>query len=309
MNSSLQCFTHCTSFCKRLHSILDNNLNDKELSKKFKKILSDIDKGIDQIDSSGIKIILSKAEKKYIGNEQNDANEFITIFLNTLLKELKGIGEYKRINYIGEDVLGIQAFLKLENRFFDKNQSFLLDLFYGRLKRDYICAENTDHIIAVKFDNFSTLILPQPNKYYDIIHLLNQYQEGQPINGTIYCNKCNKDVKYSIRTSIYNIPNYFIICLEQENKYNSKILEYPLELSIKDFMNKDFIKQNEQYFLKSLICYTGNRESGHYIAKCYNECDEKWYEINDSYYYEIHSDEVVDSNAIILFYEKIGNNI
>ena len=39
-----------------------------------------------------------------------------------------------------------------------------------------------------------------------------------------------------------------------------------------------------------------------------NEYDEKWYEINDYYYYEIYIEEVISkSNTIILFYEKYNN--
>lgn len=35
--------------------------------------------------------------------------------------------------------LGKNAFEKLENKFFLKNKSYMLNLFYGKLKRNYIC--------------------------------------------------------------------------------------------------------------------------------------------------------------------------
>ena len=62
-------------------------------------------------------------EEKYKYNEQNDANEFITIFLNQLLKDLKGIGEYW-IEKIPNGELEKNAFEKLEKRFFPPNKSF-----------------------------------------------------------------------------------------------------------------------------------------------------------------------------------------
>ena len=48
-----------------------------------------IEKGETMIDASTIKQILSKVEDKYKTNEQCDANEFISIFLNSKLIELK----------------------------------------------------------------------------------------------------------------------------------------------------------------------------------------------------------------------------
>jgi len=297
MNSSLQNFIHCEKFKILVHSIKDNFLFDKPLTKEFKFLVDQIYKGEDELDASKIKEELSKVEEKYKYNEQNDANEFITIFLNQLLFELKGIGVKEYIKGVSPiNPLENKAFEKLENRFFEKNKSFLLNLFYGRLKREYICKNG--HIFSIKFNNYNTLILPQPEQSNDIIDLLNLYQEEKQIKDTIFCEKCQKEVKYSIKTIIYDIPEYFILCLEKEAIYSSHGLNYPKELHSKTFMEKG----NEKYILNSLIVYSGNRKTGHYIAKCCQ--DNQWYYISDNYYRRIDDEEINDQNAIILFYYR-----
>ena len=264
MNSSLQNILHCEMFINLMRSIQDYKLTNKPLAREIKKIINQIDKGKDELDPSNIKSILSEVEEKYKYNEQNDANEFITIFLNQLLKELIGVGiENYKLCKVPNNELEKNAFYKLENRFFEKNKSFLLNLFYGRLKREYICVK--EHVCLVKFNKFNTLILPQPVKSNKIIDLLKLYQDSKAINDTIFCQICKKDVKYSIKTKIYSIPKYFILCLEKESFYyhSSQSIDYPINLKTEDFM------ENHQgsYELKSLIEYSGNRKAGHYKAK------------------------------------------
>jgi len=295
MNSSLQNLIHCEEFTKLIHSIKGVKLNNKPLTQSFNKLIDDSYKGKDKLESSPIKEILSEVEENYKFNHQNDANEFITIFLNKLLIELQGSNNYIKAKPPLKQI-EVNAFNRLENKFFLKNNSFLLNLFYGRLKREYIC-EN-DHIFNIKFNNYNTLILPQPTNSNNIIDLLNLYQGKKMINDTIFCEKCKGEVKYSIKTSIYDIPTYFILCLEKKSAYNYLGLDYPEILQTEDFMENN----NGNYILNSLIRYSGNGKYGHYIAKvCQNE---QWYLINDDDYHPINKTDIKDKNAIILFYLK-----
>jgi ubiquitin C-terminal hydrolase len=297
MNSSLQCLIHSKNLKKKIKSIHFGEINiceNKKLLKEFYSILQNKDNST-IVDPSKLKKVLGEIEEKYKYNEQNDANEFITIFLNQLLVELKGFGKYETKN-IPKDPLEKKAFTKLENKFFLKNKSFLLDLFYGRIKRDYICEKG--HTCCVKFNNYNTLILPQPEDSNNIVDLLNLYQENKSINDTIFCSECQKEVKYSLKNSIYNIPDYFILCLEKDIINSSNGLEYPKILKTKDFMKNN----DNEYKLYSLIVYFGNREHGHYKAKIIQ--DDHVYNISDSVYSIVNSKEIFDKNAIILFYEK-----
>lgn len=300
MNSSLQNLLHCEDFANRMHSISDTNLYNKPLAKEIKNLMTQIYNGENELDPRKIKVILSEVEEKYKYNEQNDANEFITIFLNQLLKELNGTSpnEYQT-EKIPKTELELKAFYKLEDKFFLKNRSFLLNLFYGRLKREYTCKKG--HVVSIKFNNFNTLILPHPEDSDKLVDLLNLYQKEKLINDTIFCNDCQKECQYKIATKIYNIPKYFIVCLEKESDYNYTGISFPLDLKTDKFMKNGY--ENGNYYLNSYIEYSGNRKSGHYTAKVCQ--DNKWYSISDSYYHPIDNSELYNKSAIILFYTRI----
>ena len=296
MNSSLQCILNSKKFLECLEKIPNKKNPNMRLINEILIFLDKLSQGETLLNPSNIKEILGEVEEKYKYYEQNDANEFITIFLNEILKETKGIGEYKVQNIPNEE-FERKSFYKLENKFFLKNKSFLLNLFYGRLKREYICENG--HTCLVKFNNYNTLILPHPDKSNKIIDLLNIYQQNKKINDKILCNLCQSEIKYSIKTSIYDIPEYFILCLEKETIYSSPCLDYPKILDSKDFTDNI----TDKYSLVSLIVYLGDRDRGHYTAIC--EKNDNLYHISDSNYTKIEPNEINDRNAIILFYEKI----
>ena len=294
MNSSLQNLFHCNFFLQSMNSINDNKLEGKKLAKEIKKLIKDIRDGQDYLDPKNIKDILAETIPKYKNNEQNDANEFIIIFLNQLLKEVQEIGKYVQCT-VPINEMELEAFNNLENKFFLKNKCFLLNLFYGRLKKEYICEKG--HVCLVKFNIFSSLTLPQPKETKTIEELLNLYQNDKMIEDTILCKKCKKECKYSIASKIYSIPNYFILNLENENSYYSPDIIYSNFLETKNFM--DGI--NKKYYLTSIVSYSGNKQAGHYIAKVLH--NEEWYLINDSHYWKIEdTSEILDSYAKILFY-------
>ena len=297
MNSSLQCIFNSKKLLENVEKINPENNNKLRLTKEISLLEKEVEKGETILDPRNIKEILAETIEKYKYNEQNDANEFIIIFLNQLLKELYEIGKYDP-GEIPINEMELDAFNKLEKKFFLKNKCFLLNLFYGRLKKEYICENG--HLCLVKFNNFSSLTLPPQNDKNELIDLLKLYQGDKKIDDTIFCSICETKKHYSIKTSIYNIPEYFIISIEKDKLYSSNGIKYPKILETKDFMDT---KNNEKYSLISLIIYFGDKKSGHYTAKC--EKNNNWYNISDSIFINIDQSEINDKNAKILFYEKI----
>ena len=293
INSSLQNLFHCNFFLKSMNSISDKRIEGKKLANEIKRLSKEIYDGKDDLESKKIKQILSEAIEKYKYDEQNDANEFIIIFLNQLLKELNEIGKYEP-GLIPTNQMELDAFNKLEKNFFLKNKCFLLNFFYGRIEKEYCCEKG--HLCLVKFNNFSSLTLPKSNKSSTIEELLNLYQTNKQIEDTILCKECQKVCKYSIKTKIYNIPKYFILSLEKDDThYSSDIIDSRI-IETKNFMEGI----NKKYYLTSLVSYSGNKKAGHYIAKVLQ--DNEWCLINDSHYWKIDASEILDKYAKILFY-------
>ena len=310
MNSSLQGILHCEEYNNKMKE--NQSQLTKELVKEYLKILESIESGKEIIDASNIKIILSKVEEKYKTNEQCDANEFITIFLNQMLNELKGIEPLSNNNFpnnINDQEMKKQ-FERLNKLFINKNNSFLIDLFYGKLIKEIYCIKG--HRISIKFQIYNIIELPimeyinndKTNKV-ELIDLLKEYQKEHNIDEKIECNECGKEVKCYSKTTIFNIPKYLILFLNQDLKRytNLQFVDFKETLETKDFVkNMDL---NKEYNLIGLIDYYGNREYGHYTASCKNLKDNNWYYISDTYISKIDDfNEIKSKNAFILFYEQ-----
>ena len=318
MNSSLQCLFQLNNFKKYILNIPDELLEEKELTKEFKDLLNIIEKEERMINASKIKKILSKVEDKYKTNEQCDANEFISIFLNQMLNELKGFGQSSKINFpnnIKDDEMKKQ-FERLNKLFIYKNNSFLIDLFYGRLLKELYCEKG--HRISIKFQIYNMIELPinecfnKIKKFFfqyfnrnynkvELIDLLKEYQNNHLVDGEIECEKCGRNVKYYSKTTIFDSPQYLIIFLNQnlENYYNSQFVNFE-----ETFHTKGLIEGNNKiYRLVGVIDYFGNRENGHYTASCIK--NNIWYYISDTYVERLNNfNDVKSKNACILFYSR-----
>lgn len=134
-----------------------------------------------------------------------------------------------------------------------------------------------------------------------------------------YCEKCNKHVTKAIKnTCIYKLPPIIVFCFQRYRggKKNMDVVEYP----IKDLdMSKHVQNQSNQYKQEEMLydLYAivnhlgGGLNSGHYIADCYNEEAQSWYNFNDSTITKIScpDDESLrkrlqSNNNYVLFYKR-----
>ena len=297
LNSSLQVFFHLKLFNEKIKNF-GSQFNNKELSYKYLELINEIDKGKSTIfDAKRIKSKLSEIESKYKYDYQHNANEFISLFLNQMKEEFKLIKDSDK-TIIQPKPNEKESFEKLENRFFKKFDSFLTELFYGRLKKEIICL-NCNEVIKVNFQVYNMIeLLDSSNNSLE--NLLIKYQKEKQISSKIkiICQHCKNDnYNYYSKTTIYNLPYYFII-----------YLVYP----IYNFNENDYIiksnnicekNNNEEYELISSIAYYGNYKNGHYYAKC-KDYDGTWYDFSDENYRKIENKNIIDSNDVILFFKK-----
>ena len=318
MNSSLQGIFHCDEYNTKmkLYHKKNESLKTKVLVNEYINILDLIEKGEKEINVLNIKKILSKVEEKYKTNEQCDANEFISIFLNQMLNELKGIGPLSNNifpNNINDPEMKKQ-FERLNKLFINKNNSFLIDLFYGKLIKELYCRKG--HRVSIKFQIYNMIELPiykclsyiqyffNYNNKVELIDLLKEYQENHNLDEMIKCNECGKEVKCYSKTTIFNIPKYLILYLNQDLKYSSNLqyVNFNEILETNEFLKDS--KLDKKYNLVGVIDYYGNREFGHYTANCKNLIDNNWYDINDANLVPIDFNYIKSKNALILFYEQ-----
>jgi hypothetical protein len=67
-------------------------------------------------------------------------------------------------------------------------------------------------------------------------------------------------------------------------------------------LNQDDGRSEKLYDLYGVVHHQGALSGGHYVASLKSETDGQWRLFNDAQIYEIHSRDVVDSSAYILFY-------
>ena len=304
INSSIQCLFHLKNFIDFIlnspgtplisstRNLLINMINHKNGSNNCNLSVKEI------------KMEMGKIDDRYNYNRQEDANEFISNFLDALYKETSQ-NKYIIENFYYKDSLEKEAFDKFKIKFYDrKGYSKLNDIFYGIYITEKYCGCRK---ISVKFNAFNMIELPiykfnnDKGDYatLDIKEILDSHFSKSKIYDSI-CENCHKDVY--IKTSIYKLPENLIIFFGRtaNGKYIPNKINYDETLKIEDYLFRPIDKK--KYSLDCVIEHSGSSESGHYTAICKINPD-NWYYFSDSFYHPIHSD--FDSrDAIILLYKS-----
>lgn len=318
LNSSLQLLTRIIDLKNGIYNyekkylINEDTDTNGKLFIEFKKILNKIDNSKDNdliIDPKALKNIMGNLDEKYYENNQEDANEFISIFIDGLrmetlnkLKE-KEINKYKNLKI--SDELIRNAYDSFFKRFYLKRgHSFLLDIFYGILLSKTYCKSCNE--TTFKFNPYNMLELPiiqmaknNKKKSLELKMILNEFRDDKKYEGK--CEKCNTSKYMYTKTLLYTFPKYLMICFGRtfgnEYIYNNITYDKNLEL-ISDYDNKKY-----NYSIECVIEHSGGAHYGHYSTLCpkdkNNNC---WYRFSDSYCDQtdigFHS-----KNALILLYK------
>lgn len=311
LNSSLQLLTRVNDLKEKILNFNDINKDintNGQLTKEFKRILYKIENDEEGrvISPDKLKRVMANIDERYTKNHQEDANEFISFFLNALISETAN--KNKVIDKIEVyDINDEEAFNKFYKKFYiKKGYSFILELFYGIIKTEKICKSCKERNF-IKFSSFNVLDLPiyslaKSNKILDLKIILNKYLSEYKNNG-FNCIKCNANNVYT-NTAIYSLPKYLILFLARivENEYLYNEIKYPEQFNFNEYTNNSIrIKANYNYKLECVIEHSGGAYSGHYTALC-RILDNCWYDFSDSYGY-MHSQGFESKNAIILLYK------
>ena len=293
MNSSLQIFFHLEQFVEKIVNIKLNN-NNQLLSIEIQNILK-ITENNSIADPIKIKNIINSIQPEYKNDDQEDAFELITIFLEQLKQELKNIDNNYKPNININDNEELNAWNKFKKRHIDKYNSFIWELFYGIIKKEIICEKK--HRILINYIPFNIIELPQFNENITLINLIEYFQKENEVFAKYECNKCGEIDKYFIKKTIITLPKYLLIYSDKNKIKNINEIKY------KDII-KEESKNNDIYQLKGLIGYNGNSYSGHYYSRCkiYND----WYYFSDSNFKKIETPNI-SQNDIILVLELKTN--
>ena len=299
LNSSIQCLFRLEEFSNKI-----SNCSGGKLVEATKNLIKDMKDECKILSVSEIKEAMIEYDEKYGGVKPEDANEFISDYLNALLEETR-IKDNNINNEIKINNDCDENFLHFLNRFYKDGKSFISDLFYGILRTEYKC-KKCNFIFSIKYHSFNIIDLPlinlkNKNNSFEMEDIITNFISEKEVLNT-KCKKCNNNTY--IKTVFHKLPPYLILYFERnDTNYIKNDINILKKINFNYFLEKDESK-NKCYNLKGIIYYSFLKDNKtHYSSCCLIE--KKWYYFDDNDYNS--SEEIIEYKGdypIILFYEK-----
>ena len=301
INTCVQCLGFCGEF---LAFVLNENseefkhVKEGDLLYELRDIYNALwikDTGL--IPTRFLKILECHLDFLQLG-EQNDIQEFLTIFIDKLngsiAKDITAKRHHNESNEVcfknpGLDKLKKRCDVAWKNSV-GKEYSPLIDMFYGQLIVQIVCG-NCDKIHHT-MEPFSVLLLPIPEKEDEelnletcLTHLFKDEVLNQDENNVWKCDGCNNCAKSVKSTKIWRFPRILTVCMKRftyDGKKNNKLVGVPSKLDISKFGIYTAENNKSTYELSSVACHMGNQHRGHYYALCKHVKNGRWYKIDDT---------------------------
>lgn len=283
INTAIQCLSHCPEF---LHLVLENtNNNNSSLINELKSILTEIWINDNSLRPYRFINVLKTYIKDIEIHEQNDINEFISLFLDKLNKDISYKNRTSKYdlmekNKYSKSQYDIQKY-KMDISWIEKTgveYSKLIELFYGNSITQIICG-HCNHI-SHNYEIYSSIMLP----LYDTLdESIKQYFKDEFLNDIDMdwkCDECKHRTKSKKTTKLWKLPNILIITLKRFTdalQKNTKHVNIPMILDLQKYT---LSRDNTKYKLTSIACHSGSFFGGHYVAACKHP-NNKWYGIDD----------------------------
>ena len=206
--------------------------------------------------------------------------------------------------------------------------SFYSDYVYDfgdSLSEDALWSQLTSLTTQLKPYDFAMSTMP-PDPSNSLVSCLDRFSTRGNLDNENkwFCPRCQKDVCAENRTLIDRLPDTLILQLERfeydrsgfsayssygaRRKINT-VIDFPLYgLDMKPWLHGESIDCSSDcvYDLVSICNHSGSASGGHYYcyAKDDNQGRDEWMEYNDSYVHAIHENNLIQSTAYVLFYQR-----
>ncbi|XP_054482015.1 ubiquitin carboxyl-terminal hydrolase 2-like [Anoplopoma fimbria] len=321
MNSILQCLSNTTElrdYCLRnIHrSDLNNNnsTTNAALMEEFAKLTQSLWTSVNNeaISPSDFKSQIQRFAPKFVGCNQQDAQEFLRFLLDGLHNEVNRVTVRPKVSvedfdHLTDDEKG----KRMWNMYLEREDSKVVDLFVGQLKSSVTCT--VCGFRSTVFDPFWDLSIPVAQKSSGEVSLkdcLRLFTKEDVLDGEERptCNRCKTRRKCTKRFSIQKFPQILVLHLKRFSDSNirtsklSTYVNFPLkELDLREFSSES--SDRAVYNLYAVSNHSGNALGGHYTSYCKNQTLGEWHSYNDSRVSPVSSSQVRSSNAYVLFYE------
>ena len=227
------------------------------------------------------------------GNDESNAIDFLVYLLDKLHEDDMKLRNKKSNNQKICDIKKIKDYIQFLKEY---EKSCILDNFCWVNQKIKKCLECKSEYIT--YQNYFTYTLDiknilnpkndidfNNNKEITILDCI-KYQIQKKIINEQYCMNCQKKNSFEFESLISVLPQYFILLIDLDDNNMKNIL--PKITIEEDFNLSDIVKQqssDNQYIIHGIIFYNldfalpkeKRGQSEKYLAYCYNQIDNKWY--------------------------------
>ncbi|XP_068016062.1 ubiquitin carboxyl-terminal hydrolase 2 isoform X1 [Melanerpes formicivorus] len=320
MNSILQCLSNTKElrdYCLQNQYLRDLNNNSRmrtALISEFAKLIQLLwtSSPNDSVSPSEFKTQIQRYAPRFVGYNQQDAQEFLRFLLDGLHSEVNRVLVRPRastdpLDHLPDDEKSRQMW----RRYQEREDSRISDLFVGQLKSSLTCSECG--YCSTAFDPFWDLSLPIPKKSYGEVTLmdcLRLFTKEDVLDGDEKptCCRCKARTRCTKKFSIQKFPKILVLHLKRfsEARIRSSKLTTFVNFQLKDLDLREFASQScnhAVYNLYAVSNHSGTTMGGHYTAYCKSPVSSEWHSFNDSRVTPMSSSHVRSSDAYLLFYE------
>nr|XP_009940573.1 PREDICTED: ubiquitin carboxyl-terminal hydrolase 2 [Opisthocomus hoazin] len=320
MNSILQCLSNTKElrdYCLQNQYLRDLNNNSRmrtALMSEFAKLIQLLwtSSPNDSVSPSEFKTQIQRYAPRFVGYNQQDAQEFLRFLLDGLHSEVNRVLVRPRpstdtLDHLPDDEKSRQMW----RRYQEREDSRIGDLFVGQLKSSLTCSECG--YCSTAFDPFWDLSLPIPKKGYGEVTLLDclrLFTKEDVLDGDEKptCCRCKARTRCTKKFSIQKFPKILVLHLKRfsEARIRTSKLTTFVNFQLKDLDLREFASQSCNHAIYNLYAvsnHSGTTMGGHYTAYCKSPVSSEWHSFNDSRVTPMSSSHIRSSDAYLLFYE------
>ncbi|XP_043974597.1 ubiquitin carboxyl-terminal hydrolase 2a isoform X4 [Gambusia affinis] len=318
MNSILQCLSNTQSlrdYC--LHNSHRRDLNNNSrtntaLMEEFAKLIQIMwtSTSSEAVSPSEFKTQIQRYAPRFVGYNQQDAQEFLRFLLDGLHNEVNRVtvrprGTVEDFDHLPDEEKG----KKMWSKYLEREDSKIVDLFVGQLKSSLTCSHCG--FCSTVFDPFWDLSLPISKGYGEVslMDCMRLFTKEDVLDGDEKptCYRCKARRRCTKKFTIQKFPKILVLHLKRfsEARRTSKLSTF-VNFPMKDLDLREFASENSTnavYNLYAVSNHSGTTMGGHYTAYCRNPSSGEWYTFNDSRVTPMSSSQVRSSDAYVLFYE------
>ncbi|XP_017289641.1 ubiquitin carboxyl-terminal hydrolase 2a isoform X2 [Kryptolebias marmoratus] len=323
MNSILQCLSNTQSlrdYC--LHNSHRRDLNNNSrtntaLMEEFAKLIQTIwtSSSSEAVSPSEFKTQIQRYAPRFVGYNQQDAQEFLRFLLDGLHNEVNRVtvrprGIMEDFDHLPDEEKG----KKMWSKYLEREDSKIVDLFVGQLRSSLTCSHCG--FCSTVFDPFWDLSLPIAKGYGEVslMDCMRLFTKEDVLDGDEKptCYRCKARRRCTKKFTIQNFPKILVLHLKRfsEARRTSKLSTF-VNFPMKDLDLREFASENSTnavYNLYAVSNHSGTTMGGHYTAYCRNPNSGEWYTFNDSRVTPMSSSQVRSSDAYVLFYELASSS-